>query len=178
MPFDAAVPPALLDGYPIQVSHAHRQPHGERRALSELALDGEIATEQARQSARDGEPESGSTLHGVTARSGVQLIELVEDALLIPRRDADTRIDDLHGHPRLADVRRSRGEGRILRRSARHTPRYAVHQSSAHGDAPGWRVFDGVADEIHENLSQMTRIGTHAWKCRTDGNRQRELALR
>ena len=86
----------------------HRQPQRERRAFADLALDADVAAEQLREASRDREAEPRAALHRVAARPGVHLLELVEDARLIARRDADAGVDDLQRDPRAARVGRVR----------------------------------------------------------------------
>ena len=43
-------------------------------------------------------------------------------------------------------------------------------KASADCDAPGGCVLDGIADQVHENLSQVRRIGAHSRQRRADGD--------
>ena len=68
----------------------------EGRAEAERALDRHVAAQQGGELAHEGQPEAGSAhalLHGI-----VELGELLEDALLVLRRDAHPRVGDGAGH--------------------------------------------------------------------------------
>src|ERR1019366_5882751 len=64
--------------------------HAKLRSLARRALDGERAAHEQHELARDREPESGAA---ETARGGrLALFELLEEALLGLRRDADAGV--------------------------------------------------------------------------------------
>src|SRR3954454_3339761 len=117
------------------VSWAHRKPDRERGALSRLTLHGDLSTEEAREPARDRESESGSALHRVAAGTGVHLLELVEDALLIARRDTDSSVDHLERDPCLSPIRRAIEQRRIFLNRAAATRCGQACESPTHGDA-------------------------------------------
>ena len=91
-----------------------RQRHGEAegRALARRALDRERAAHALDDAARDREPEAGAA--ELARRAAVGLLELLEDARLRVRRDADAGV----AHQE-ADFVRLR---RPARRSARRRP--------------------------------------------------------
>src|ERR1022692_4040802 len=68
------------------------QVHGERAALSERALEGELAAEQMNDLAADRKAQSGTAV--LAGRSAVGLREGLEDAVLQPRLDADAGVAD------------------------------------------------------------------------------------
>src|SRR5205085_9130273 len=73
----------------LDVGGAHRQPNRERRAFRWLTFHGYLAAKKPREASRDREPKTSAALHRVAPRTGVDLLELVEDSLLIRWRDAD-----------------------------------------------------------------------------------------
>ena len=160
----------------------HRQPQRERRALAELALDADVAAEELREPPRDREPEPGAALHRIAARTGVHLLELLEDARLIARRDADAGVDDLQRDPRRdarrATARASAGSSGVCRRGERLAESRRADEPRANRDAAGRRVLHRVADEVHENLPQVRRIGAHARQRRADRDREARARAR
>ena len=69
-----------------------RQAHRERAAAAQLALQTHVAAQQLGQLADDRQPQAGA---GVLARQRVAgLAELLEDQLLLLRRDADAGVGD------------------------------------------------------------------------------------
>src|SRR4051794_35227934 len=72
-----------------------REAEDEGGAVAQLALDREVAAQQARELARDGEPEPRAA-----ARGGAHdLLELVEDPLLVLRGDPRAGVGHAQLHP-------------------------------------------------------------------------------
>ena len=69
--------------------NVRRQEERERAALADLALDVDLAAEQARDLAADREPEAGAAV--TAARRPVRLLEGLEDQAELVVRDADSR---------------------------------------------------------------------------------------
>src|SRR6185436_7900075 len=67
----------------------------EGAALARRALDADLAAEQPRELAADGEPEPGAAV--LPAGSAVGLLKGLEDEPLLLRRDADAGVDDGEG---------------------------------------------------------------------------------
>src|SRR5205807_2265156 len=67
-----------------------RQVEREGTPLAGAAHQPDLAAEQARQLAADGQAEAGAAV--LAARAAVGLLERLEDDLLLVRRDADARI--------------------------------------------------------------------------------------
>src|SRR6185369_9156104 len=95
-----------------QVGGTYRKPDRERRSPSQHALDADVATQQTSEATGDGEAEAGPSLHRVTPRTRVDLLELIEDPGEIGGRDADSTIDHLKGHPDAAARRAGEKGGR------------------------------------------------------------------
>jgi hypothetical protein len=75
-----------------------RQEQRERAALAGVALDAQVATEEARDLATDREAEPGAAV--LAARRAVGLLECLEDQALLVLRDADAGV----GHREREDV--------------------------------------------------------------------------
>src|SRR5690606_8435918 len=69
-----------------------RQAERERAPLADLALDLQLAAEEARELAADRQPQAGASVP--PARGPVRLLERLEDELLLVLRDAHARVDD------------------------------------------------------------------------------------
>jgi hypothetical protein len=103
------------------VAGMNRQPHREARPFAELALDAmsppSSRARRLRSQARDRCRAASSR-----PRTGVHLLEFVEDALLIGGRDADSGVDDLQGDPRAdacpARATASTGSSGVVRRAS------------------------------------------------------------
>src|SRR5579883_129934 len=111
----------------------------EQRALAGLARDRDVAAHHLGQELGDGEAEAGA---GRLHARAVCARERQEDALEVARRNADTGILDR--------------EGRDL-----------VAIADAEGDVTALGEFDGVGEEVDQNLPQSALIGIdhrrHAW---------------
>ena len=77
-----------------------RQVQRERAALARRADQPDLAAEQRRQLAADGEAETGAAV--LAAGAGVGLLERLEDQPLLLGRDADAGVADLDARPRSA----------------------------------------------------------------------------
>src|SRR5262249_1500022 len=130
------------------------KPEGERRTLSVLARDQEIAIHEPREAAADREPESGSVL-----RARVPLLdrhERSEDRAELFARDATTGV-----RYREADPRPRAGQLRVGRAMIRHDT-LDVHPAARRGE------LDGVVEEVHENLTHAILVAfeRHLAVCR------------
>ena len=83
----------------MEVVRVYGQPEGESGSLPQLAIDTNVATEELREPFGDGEPQAGTALHRLAARSRVYLLEFLEDARLVGRGDADAGVDHLQCDP-------------------------------------------------------------------------------
>ena len=158
---------------------ARGEPEG--RAFARLALDADLAAHQPDQLFRDGEAKPRTAVHRVTARTRVHLLEFFEDSRLIYSGDPDARVDDLQRNPHAPRVGRLAHEHRIVGRVATRPelvrfPRRS-NEASADGNAANRCVFDGVADQVDQDLPQMRRIRAHARQRGADGNRKAQSAL-
>src|SRR5512143_3274123 len=106
----------------------------ERAARSDDRFDGERTLQQFREPARDRKTQTGAVLQLCLP----ELHELVEDPLLVLRRDALAVVDDFDRH---AAGRRGRGDD---------FDRLAAAE------------LDRVGDQVEENLPQPPRIGDDA----------------
>jgi hypothetical protein len=122
-----------------------RQVAGERAAAPLAALQHQIAAEQQRRFARDGEPETRAAEAPIRARLG--LLERREDAFLRGPGDADSGVR--HGE---GDARR----GVELRRSEDAVPQRPV---DAELDLAALRELEGVAEQVHEDALDALAIG-------------------
>src|SRR5207244_2873098 len=107
----------------------------------------------------------------IAARTCIDLFEFVEDARQVARRDAHTAVDHLKGHPDPA-ARRSSEKSR--RRWVVHTGTWSwrpraqflrcAKKASTHTDRAGGSVLHRVADQVDQNLSQVSGIRAHSGK--------------
>ena len=97
---------------PRRAGVGQRQVQRERAALARRAHQPDLAAEQRRQLAADGEAETGAAV--LAAGAGVGLLERLEDQPLLLRRDADAGVGDLDGDGALREP-----QNRMIRRPAR-----------------------------------------------------------
>ena len=125
-----------------------RQVEGESAALPVDAGELDFAAEQHGQLAADGKAEAGAAVFAGSA--GVGLLEGLEDEPLLLRRDADAGVLD--------------GEGYDLRGLAEHRVIGAPAlrgKTDAHFDVAVSGEFDGVGEQILEDLLEALRVAVH-----------------
>jgi hypothetical protein len=108
----------------------------ERASFPGLARQSDPAAHHLHDSGGDCEPEAGAPVPA--RRRAVLLLERLEYAFLVFRRDADSGVAD-------AEVK----DGRLLG---------AVVDFDAENDFPGFGELDRVSDEIHDHLPQSSYI--------------------
>ena len=113
----------------------------EGRAQARRAAQAELAAQQLRQLAADGEAKAGAAV--LAAGRGVGLLEGLEHDLLLLYGDTNTRIGDLEGDHRACLVQRD-----VVR------PPAAVHRQHAQPHAALGSELQGVAEQVLEDLLQ------------------------
>src|SRR5690606_7189213 len=126
----------------------------ERGAHARLALDPQLAAEEASEPARDGQPKAGAG-RGTLARGRRDLDEFVEDAVDIRLRNADAGVGDGDPDPALFAGRAARGQ----------RPRGLVPGGDvAHGDGhrPAWRKLYRIREKIEQDLTHPRGVRAKA----------------
>src|SRR5687768_13909656 len=103
----------------------------EEAALTQLAFDGEITTKQARETTAHAQTETGSP--GRPRRAAFRLPESFENFFPVFGRNARTRVPDPVNHL------------------------VALH-FQAERNRTAWREFDGVGDQVQQNLTDFSRV--------------------
>ena len=125
-----------------------RQVEGESAALPVDAGELDFAAEQHGQLAADGEAQAGAAVFARGA--GVGLLEGLEDEPLLLRRDADAGVLDGEGDD-LAGLAEHRVIGAPALRG----------EIDAHLDVAVCGEFDGVGEQVLENLLEALRVAVH-----------------
>src|SRR5690606_18107563 len=112
------------------------------------ARHGNATAEEFAQPAGDGEAEAGAA--EAAGRALIRLPEAVEDLLRMLGRDADACVDHVDDN------------------SALPPPHTQFHRS-------GFGEFDGVAEQVDEDLAELAFVADHEELC-GDGAREREAA--
>ena len=110
----------------------------------------DLAAEQARELAADGEAEAGAAV--LAAGAGVGLLERLEDDLLLLGRDADAGVGDLERDDRAAPGAGSGGP--------RSSPLATAATLQPHAALLG--ELEGVREQVLEHLLQALRVGDDA----------------
>ena len=122
------------------------QVEGEDRTLAHRALDVDLAAEEPRDLARDGEAETGAAV--LAAGGAVGLLEGFEDDLLLVAGDADPAVDHLEGDhvPR---------PGQVFALQLAAVGLHAHHQP----DGALLGELEGIGEKVLEDLLEPLRIG-------------------
>src|SRR6185295_8401814 len=110
---------------------------------------------------RDCQSKTGAAMRRVRPWPRVDLLKFLKHPLLVCNRNSNPGIDHLDSEPR-ADVLLSTGSE--LRESFGQSI-FPRQHTSLHNDRAGIRVLDRVSDEIHKDLTQMSRIGPNSGQC-------------
>ena len=122
-----------------------RQEEREGRADARGRAQRELAAEQGRELARDGEAEARAAV--LAAGRGVGLLEGLEHDLLLLDRDADAGVGDLEGHDRARLVER-----RVVR------PPAGEGRSDAQAHAALGGELHGVRQQVLQDLQQALGV--------------------
>jgi hypothetical protein len=123
-----------------------RQVERERAALARHARELDLAAEQCRQLAADGEAEPGATV--LARRAGIGLLERLEDQALLLRRHTDAGVLDGERHHR----------GGVAQHRVIHRPAVGG-QADAQFHVTLRRELHGVREQVLQDLLQALRVG-------------------
>ena len=130
--------------------HLHvreRQVQRERAALPRLALDADLAAEEARELAADRQAEPCSAV--ATRGGAVGLLEGLEDELLLVLRDAEAGVLDRECDHVFGRIRERRRRVSLSRR----------RQVDVKRDAALVGELEGIAEQVTENLQDALAVG-------------------
>ena len=126
-----------------EIAHWHEQREGA--ALSRIARELDFSAEQLCQLLADGKTETGSA--ELARRTGIGLLESLEDELLLLRRDANAGIFHREGSDLFCLA-----EHRMIIRPA------GARQLGAHGDMTAGRKLHRIGKQVLENLLEPLGI--------------------